>query len=112
MNTEQIAALKRTLTLIGRTRKSLPFLYTPAAEDGLPLMLVGSPRLSPLLILSVTSTARSADFVRGDIRRESGRLLLSVRDGSMGLPQLVDHLDGLLGQQVPELSIARITPSE
>ncbi len=111
MNTENIAALKRTLTLIGRTREALPFLYTPAGEDGFPLLLVGSPRLSPREVLSATATARSEDFVRGEIRRESGRLVLRVRDGSLGLPQLVEHLGGLLGEQVPELSIAQVKPA-
>lgn len=112
MNIEQVAALKRTLSLVGRTRDSLSFLYTPAAEDGLPLLQVEVAGISPRAILTLTSTARSLDFVRGEICREDGRLVLQVRDGSRGLPQLVEHLDGLLGAQVPELKIARVRPAE
>ena len=111
MNIEQVAALKRTLTLIGRTREVLPFLYTPAAEDGLPLLVVESPQIPPRTVLQVATTAKSQDFVRGEIGREEGRLVLRVSDGSAGLPQLVAHLEGLLGAQVPELRIARIRPA-
>ena len=112
MNIEQVAALKRTLSLVGRTRDSLAFLYTPAAEDGLPLLLAEVSRISPRAILMLTSTARSQDFVRGQICREGGRLVLQIQDGSRGLPMLIEHLDGLLGAQVPELKIAVVRPAE
>ena len=110
MDTAQIAALKRKLSLVGRTREHLPFLYTPAGPDGQPALLVGSPRLDTREVLSLTRTAKSKDFVRGEIGRSSGQLVFTIRSGSAGLPQLIDDLQGLLGALIPPLQTARVVP--
>ena len=40
MDAKQAAIIRRKLTLLGRTREQLRFLYTPAGPAGAPVLLV------------------------------------------------------------------------
>ncbi|MFT4979822.1 MAG: hypothetical protein ACI8S6_005734 [Myxococcota bacterium] len=114
MDLHEAARLKRKLSLIGRTRTELPFLYTPAGPDGSPLLLVDAPRIDPATILALTREARSRDFVRGEVSREpeTGRLLFFVRSGGAeGLTRFVEHLGGFLAEMVPVLGAAKVRPA-
>ena len=114
MDVQQAATLKRKLTLLGRTRDQLPFLYTPAGPEGAPVLLVDAPRLQPASVLALTRQSMSRDFVRGDVSRdvETGQLTFSVKSGSaQGLTSFVGHLQGWFLELVPALTAARVRPA-
>jgi len=113
MDHRNTASLKRKLTLLGRTREQLAFLYTPADAEGAPL-LIADTRLDPARVLALSRAARSRDFVRGSVVRdlETGILTFRVDTGNVeGLSRFVGHLEGLLAEQVPALAAARVQAS-
>lgn len=110
MDLRQTATLKRKLTLLGRTRPQLAFLYTPAGPDGAPVLLADT-RLDPGAVLALSRDARSRDLVRGSIARDldTGLLEFTVASGSAeGLTRFVGHLEGMLAELVPSLAGARV----
>jgi hypothetical protein len=114
MDVQQAATIRRKLTLLGRTRDQLRFLYTPAGPEGAPVLLVDAPRLPPASVLALTRQSMSRDFVRGDISRdiETGQLTFSVQSGSaQGLTRFVGHLQGWFVELVPALVAAKVRPA-
>ncbi len=65
MTPHQIARARRKLSLVGRTRASLPFFYCAAAEDGDPVLLLDEEQIPLREVLEVTRTARRKIFIQG-----------------------------------------------
>lgn len=108
MNTQQIAHAKQVLGLLGRTRKQIPFFYTSAGPQGIPVLLVDAEELDDTAILNLISASLRKGFARGVIARdvEDGRLVFTT-DARGGL-QLSAGLVGTLDEMIPGLRFARV----
>lgn len=114
MDAKQAATIRRKLTLLGRTREQLRFLYTPSGPEGAPVLLADAPQLPSSMVLDVTRTSMSRDFVRGDISRDpqTGQLTFLVRSGSPeGLTRFIGHLQGWFVELIPALKAAKVRPA-
>ena len=106
MTSLQAAQLRQNLSLIGRTREAVPFLYCPVAADGMPALLTAPERLDPAAVAALMRGARDRGFVRGQISRDAGALVLRVATGPV--ERLVADLDGVLDEIAPGLRFARV----
>mgnify|MGYP000478975447 CR=1 FL=1 len=109
MTPQEVVHIKNTLSLLGRTRSKIPFLYCPAGEEGLPVLLVAPKRLDPEAIFHLTQNARSKNFVRGFISRRKTKLLFTIERGDPA--SLVVDLGGILDEQIPGLRLAQLKPT-
>ena len=106
MTPQEVVHIKNTLSLLGRTRSSIPFLYCSSGEEGLPVLLVAPKRLDPEAIFHLTQNARSKKFVRGFISRRKTKLLFTIEQGDP--TPLVADLGGILDEQIPGLRLAQL----
>jgi len=108
MSPLQIAQTKQSLSLVGRTRDSLPFFYCAAGEDGMPVLLAQPVEIDPRAVLRVVRQARRKVFVRGIIERaaDDGALLFRI-EGDAHAAQFVADLD-VLDSFIPGLKFSRV----
>ncbi len=109
MTPHQIARARRKLSLVGRTRASLPFFYCAAAEDGDPVLLLDEEQIPLREVLEVTRTARRKIFIQGTVSRaeDDGALLFAAN--TTHVADFVHDLGGRLGDELPGLKFARVT---
>lgn len=106
MKPQEVAHIKNTLSLLGRTRSTIPFLYCSAGEEGSPVLLVDPKRLDPEAIFHLAQNARNKRFVRGFISRRKAKLLFTIERGDPA--SLVADLGGILDEQIPGLRLAQL----
>lgn len=109
MDAKQRAKLKRTLGTLGRIVSEYQFMYTAADEDSFPGLIVEK-KISALDILHLRRRAMMTDFVRGTVERlPDGRIAFQIEKGSPdSLSNFRFHLQGILKEQVPILTGAKI----
>ena len=108
MNSNQAAELKRHLGLVGRTRPELPFLYSPAGPEGLPIILIKT-ALPPTEVMGFLNLVKSKELVRGNVKRSDndGALTFDIVSGD-GMKLAID-LNGYLGEVIPALKWCQVT---
>lgn len=105
----QIATTKQVLSLVGRTRPSVPFFYCAAGAEGLPLLLADAESIPPDQIRGAIHGARRKVFVQGRVERAAsdGALLFRVRQAG-NAQQFVSDLGGILDEMIPGLRFSRV----
>ena len=103
----QIATTKQVLSLVGRTRQSVPFFYCAGGASGLPLLLADASAVPADQVRSAILTAQRKVFLRGRVERADGALLFRVQQ-SGGAEQLVADLGGALDEMIPGLRFSRV----
>jgi hypothetical protein len=105
----QIATTRQVLSLVGRTRPSVPFFYCALGAEGLPLLLVDAEAIPAEVMREAVLGARRKVFVQGRVERAEGdgALLFRVRDVG-GSDQFVADLGGVLDEMIPGLRFSRV----
>jgi len=102
MNRTEIIELNANLALLGRTRQSMPFLYSARGADGLPLLLTDPEEIPALTLLKVVRTAADKRLLQGRAYRQPDGLI--VFELPHGIAQedatrfVNDLISGLAGQ--------------
>ena len=105
----QIATTRQVLSLVGRTRSSVPFFYCAVGAEGLPLLLAAPESIPPDQIRGAIQGARRKVFVRGRVERAAsdGALLFRIRQAGSA-QQFVSDLGGILDEMIPGLRLSRV----
>ncbi|MGC6507194.1 MAG: hypothetical protein ACON4U_02215 [Myxococcota bacterium] len=107
---KQIDILKvnQHLSLLGRTRSEIPFMFGLVGSDGLPFLYTDPKKLDTKKILELIKTAKDKRISKGKIKRREDGLLEFWAQDEMAARLLVDALsEGLMGQ-MPELERAMV----
>ena len=105
----QSATTKQSLSLVGRTRPSVPFFYCASGAEGLPLLLADAESIPADQLRSAILGAQQKVFVQGRVERAKGdgALLFRVRQAG-GAQQFVADLGGILDEMIPGLRFSRV----
>ena len=107
MTPKEILTIRNHMTLIGRTRSHIPFLYVPKDENGIPLLRTDPEEIDSMSYLEVIQTASDPRAVRGSIQKnESGLFVFVVQEGTDAsyVSNLLRDLKEGMGGQLPSLS--------
>ena len=111
MTPQEILTIRNHMTLIGRTRSQIPFLYIPKDEDGIPLLRTDPEEIDAMTYLEVIQTASDPRAVRGRIQKKENGLFVFVVQAGVDPSYIANFLrdlkEGMAGQ-LPTLSYAML----
>ncbi|MEL6345874.1 MAG: hypothetical protein AAFV53_22375 [Myxococcota bacterium] len=114
MTRVEIIELNANLALLGRTRRRIPFLYTPGGPDGAPLVLTAPDRIPANVTLQVMRASTDKRILRGHVSRQPNGLVafeLSADVSQAQAQQFVADLTTGLGGQIEALTRAVVQRS-
>ena len=106
MKSIDIIKAKQALSLLGRTRQTIPFLYCEKSIDGVPVLLLRSERIPGDEVWSLSETALVKNFVRGFVTREKKEIVFNVERGE--ITQFVIDLGGVFDEMIPGLRFSLV----
>lgn len=107
---EQLDILKfnQHISLLGRTRTEIPFMFGLGGADGLPFLYTDPKKLDSKKVLELIQGAKDKRISRGTIkRREDGLIEFWAKDENAARLLVSALSDGLMGQ-IPELERAMV----
>ena len=107
---EQIDIIKfnQNITLLGRTRQEVPFMFGVAGSDGLPFVYTEPQKLDRKKVMSLIKSSVDKRIYRGKVtRRDDGLIMFWAPNETAAQIMVAAFADGLLGQ-IPELERALV----